>query len=125
MRTAVMLKYRTGELVAALEIKGTDIIHNDSTIDVIVDMANKGNVSYIGMLECRLLDANNKEISKHHLQLAVYRDLKRRITLPVVDGNFQKPYSVAVSITNKGRNDIPANEMVFGNELSELVSLNE
>ena len=124
MRTAVMLKYRTGELVAALEIRDTEIIQNETNVDVIVDMINKGNVSYIGLLECRLLDANKKEISKHHLQLAVYRDLKRRITLPLVEGDFQKPYSVAVSITNKGRNDIPSNEMVFGNELSEQISLN-
>lgn len=125
MRTAVMLKYRTGELVAALEIKDTEIIQNESSIDVMVDMTNKGNVSYIGVIECTLLDANKKEISKHHLQLAVYRDLKRRITLPLAEGDFQRPYSVAVTITNKGRNDIPANEMVFGNELSELISINE
>lgn len=125
MRTAIMLKYRTGELVAAIELKGTEVIVNESSVDVIADFENKGNVSYIGLLECRLLDADKKEISKNHIQLAVYKDLKRRVTLPIIEGNFKKPYSVAVSVTNKGRKDIPTNEMVFGNDLSDLISLNE
>lgn len=125
MRTAIMLKYRTGELVAAVEVKGTEIKVNESSVDVIIDFANKGNVSYVGLLECRLLDADNKEISKNHIQLAVYNDLKRRVTLPITEGNFKKPYSVAVSVTNKGRKDIPSNEMVFGNDLSKLISLND
>ena len=125
MRTAIMLKYRTGELVAAIELVDSKVVVGEDKVDVIVGFANKGNVSYVGLLECRLLDANKKEISKNHLQLAVYRDLKRRINLPIKNGNFQKPYSVAVSVTNKGRNDIPINEMVFGNDISELISINE
>ncbi len=125
MRTAIMLKYRTGELIAALEIKGSELIVKDESVDVIVDFGNKGNVSYVGLFECRLLDADNKEISKNHIQLAVYRDLKRKVSLPIKAGNFKRPYSVAVSVTNKGRNDIPTNEMIFGNDLSTLLSLNE
>ena len=122
MRTAIMLKYRTGELVASVDIKGATATYNENDVDVVVDFANNGNVSYIGLLECRLLDANNKEISKNHIQLAVYRDLKRKVTLPILGGNFQKPYSVAVTVTNKGRKDIPSNEMVFGNDLATLIS---
>ena len=122
MRTAIMLKFRTGELVAAVDINDAKATYNDNSVDVVVDFANKGNVSYVGLLECRLLDANNKEISKNNIQLAVYRDLKRKVTLPILDGNFQKPYSVAVTVTNKGRKDIPANEMIFGNDLSKLIS---
>ena len=125
MRTAVMLKYRTGELVAEVEMGDAIASQIDSRVDVLIDFKNKGNVSYIGLLECRLLDADNKEISRNHVQLAVYHDIKRRISLSVKEGNFKKPYSVAVSITNKGRKDIPANEMVFGNEISDMLSLSE
>ncbi len=125
MRTAIMLKYRTGELVASLELKETIVKVNETSVDVIVDLINNGNVSYVGLLECRLLDADKKIVSKNHIQLAVYKDLKRRVTLPLVEGNFKRPYSVAVSITNKGRKDIPSNEMVFGNDLAYFVGLNE
>jgi len=125
MRTAVMLKYRTGELVASVNMKNAWAEYENENVEVYVDLENTGNVSYVGILECRLLDADKQEISKNHLQLAVYNDLLRRITLPVYSGNFKKPYSVAVSISNKGRKDIPANEMVFGNEISDLLGLNE
>ena len=125
MRTAVMLKYRTGELVASVKLKDTQVIVNENDVDVFVDLANTGNVSYIGLLECQLLDADKKVISTNNIQLALYKDLLRRINLPFVEGNFKKPYSVAVSVTNKGRKDIPTNEMVFGNDLSTSISLVE
>lgn len=125
MRTAIMLKYRTGDLLASVELKDTYANVSENSVDVFVDLKNTGNVSYIGILECQLLDADKKLISSNNLQLALYKDLLRRISLPIVDGNFKKPYSVAVSITNKGRKDIPSDEMVFGNEISASISLVE
>lgn len=125
MRTAVVLKYRTGDLVAQLDMNKATATVSDSNVDVLVDMTNKGNVSYVGILKCRLLDADKKEISQNHVQLAVYHDLKRRITLPILDGDFKKPYSVEVSISNKGRKDIPSDEMIFGNDITDMLSINE
>ena len=124
MRTAIMLKYRTGNLVAELKLNGAEAIQQDSTVDVVVDLSNKGNVSYVGILSCRLLDADNKEISANDLQLAVYHDLKRRLALPVKYGNYKAPYKVEVSISNKGRKDIPSDDMIFGNDILYTVNLN-
>jgi len=124
MRTAVMIKYRTGDLVAALKLNDAQAKKKDSLINVLVDLSNEGNVSYIGLLKCRLVDAEGKEISKNKIQLAVYHDLKRSMTLPLKDGNYKKPYKVEVTITNKGRKDIPVDEMVFGNDISYTMTLN-
>lgn len=125
MRTAIMLKYRTGDLYANLELRDAKAKTEDSTVKVLVDFTNKGNVSYIGMLHCRLLDSRDREISSDNMQLAVYRDLMRRVTLPINDGQFLKPYKVEVSVSNKGRKDIPAEEMIFGNEILYTVNLDE
>jgi hypothetical protein len=51
------------------------------------------------------------------MHLAVYRSLRRRIELPVVEGDFQQPYKVQVTVTNKGRKDMPEEEMIYGNEI--------
>jgi len=124
MRTAIMLKYRTGSCVAELKLNEAEASRQDSTVEVVVDLSNQGNVSYVGILAARLLDSDNKEISSNDLQLAVYHDLKRRIALPVKYGNFRAPYKVEVSISNKGRKDIPSDDMIFGNDILYTVNLN-
>ncbi len=124
MRTAIMLKYRTGNCVAELKLNGAEAKQEDSTVEVLVDLTNTGNVSYVGILACRLLDSDNKQVSSNDLQLAVYHDLKRRMLLPVKYGNFRAPYKVEVSISNKGRKDIPSDDMIFGNDILYTVNLN-
>lgn len=123
MRTAIMLKYRSGNLVASLKLNNTTVFKNDTTIGVVVDMTNSGNVSYIGVLSCRLLDADQKEISTRRIQLAVYYDLKRRVSFRVPSGDFKAPFQVEVAISSRGRKDIPATDMIYGNEFSYTMSM--
>ncbi len=123
MRTAIMLKYRTGDLVANLEMTRAKARMVDSAVEAMLDFTSKGNCSYVGILACRLLDANNKEVSTFDLHLAVYHQLRRRIELPIVEGDFQGPFRVEVTVTNKGRKDIPAEEMVYGNDINQTVAV--
>jgi P pilus assembly chaperone PapD len=123
MRTAIMLKYRTGDLVANLEMPKAQARVVDSKVEAMLDFINKGNVSYVGVLACRLLDANDKEISNFDMHLAVYRELRRRVELPVVEGDFQQPFKVQVSVSNKGRKDIPQEEMIFGNDIQYTMAV--
>ena len=78
-------------------------------------MANRGNVSYVGVLTCRLLDAAGKEISKSDMDLAVYYELTRRINLPIKGSGFARPFKVEVYITTDGRTDIADTDMIAGN----------
>lgn len=117
MQTAIMLKYRTGKLSAELELTRTDVQPRDSLVQVMLDLANRGNVSYLGVLNCRLLDADNRQISYRKIDLAVYRDLRRRIDLPVKAGDYKKPFQVDLTISSKGRDDIADDDMIFGNDL--------
>jgi hypothetical protein len=118
MQTAIMLKYRTGKLNAELELARTDVQRGDSQVQVMLDLANRGNVSYLGVLNCRLLDADNRQISYRKIDLAVYRDLRRRIDLPLRHGDYKTPYQIDLTITSKGRDDIADEDMIFGNDLS-------
>jgi len=118
MKTVIALKYRTGDLTAELELTSMEAQQVDSQVVVLCNLANRGNVSYLGVLTCRLLDADNQEISLHKSNLAVYRDLCRGINLPVKKGDFKKPYQISLHITGKGRTDVPREDMVYGNEIT-------
>jgi len=115
MQTAIVLKYRTGNLIAKLDIKDTRVEETDSLVAVTIDMVNLGNVSYVGILKCRLIDANKQEISHRTINLAVYEDFKRRVDLPITAGTFRRPFEVEVSIESGGRKDIPEEELIHGN----------
>ncbi|MCX6826892.1 MAG: hypothetical protein NTV06_06480 [candidate division Zixibacteria bacterium] len=115
MQTAIMLKYRTGDLLSKLEVINTDARIIDSAVQVTVDMTNRGNVSYVGILKCKLLDATGKEIANYHIDLAVYHNLTRRFKLPLPGQGFIKPYRTEISISTAGRTDIPEDAIVQGN----------
>lgn len=119
MQTALALKYRTGECYARLELAGMHVTMPDETnVEVMVDLKNAGNVSYLGVLTCRLLDADNRVINTNEGNLAVYRDLKKRIDLAVTECDYKKPYSVELFITSEGRTDIDRRNIIIGNEIT-------
>lgn len=118
MKTAIALKYRTGDLEAELEMTDFQVMEIDSQIVIYCDLKNLGNVSYLGVLTCRLLDATDREISFHKSNLAVYRDLRRGIYFPLTDQGFERPYRVDLFISGKGRTDVPKQDMVYGNEIT-------
>lgn len=117
MQMAIMVKYRTGELVSDLELTGVTATTADSSVSVYLDMTSRGNVSYMGVLAAKLTDANGKLINESKTNLAVYRELRRRIDLHVSAGDFKRPYNVAVLITPDGRTDVPPEELVKGNKI--------
>ena len=117
MQTAISMKYRKGNLFSKIEMTDARAELKESTVEVMIDMVNRGNVSYLGVLNCRLLDADNNELSRQNIDLAVYYDLKRKIELPVTGIRPKRPYSVDIFITNEGRTDIEPKDRIRGNEI--------
>ena len=118
MQTAIMLKYRKGEMTSQLDLNDVSVKIDSSMVTVLADMTNTGNCSYVGILNCRLLDARKREVSARRVQLAVYYSLKRKIELPIpADGDFEAPYTVDLFISTSGRTDIPSKDVVPGNEI--------
>ncbi|HUV30042.1 MAG TPA: hypothetical protein VMY05_02960 [Acidobacteriota bacterium] len=117
MQTAMMLKFRKGNLVSQLEVTGMEVRRDSGNVEVTVDMTSQGNASYVGLLNCRLLDADNRELSSQSVQLAVYYSLRRRVFLPVTGSDFKEPYHVELAISTRGRTDIAAEDMIHGNNI--------
>ncbi len=123
MRTVIALKYRTGDLSSAVALNGVDTAQNDDNVHFILDLENKGNVSYLGVLNARLLDADNREIVAHKSNLAVYRDLTRGVTMPITADDFKRPFVLDISISSEGRTDIPRSDMILGNNITQTIEL--
>ncbi|MBD3258689.1 hypothetical protein GF377_09675 [candidate division GN15 bacterium] len=115
IQTAISLKYRKGDLNARVEMTGVDAIVTDSTVSVLVDMVNRGNVSYLGVLHTRLIDADGNEIEAKRENTAVYYDLRRRVDFRLPEGELAEPMKVEISVTTEGRRDVPAKDVVPGN----------
>ncbi len=117
MQTAIMLKYRQGDQVAHIKLNGVDASQEDTLVNVIVDLSSTGNASYVGMMHCRLYNADKQEIGYRRFDLAVYHDLKRRVTFPIASYTNRGPYSFELFITPDGRKDIAAEYLIRGNDI--------
>ncbi len=118
MQTSAMLKYRHGQVFSELELTNSGVSRGEGEVDVRLDMTSKGNASYVGMLNCRLLDAEDREISANSVPLTVYHQLRCVVPLKIAEGDFKTPYRVEAEITGKGREDIAAEDMIYGNDLT-------
>ncbi len=123
MQTAIMLKYRQGDVATALEMTNAHAAKNDSQVVVMLDLKNTGTASYVGNLTCRLLDADKKQVAVATSDLAVYRDLRRRMEIPVKNVVAKGPLSVEILVSSDGRTDIAPADMIKGNKIQELVSV--
>ena len=121
MQTAIMLKYRTGALSSLVAVTGSTASRTDSSVVVTMNMENRGNVSYVGVLTCRLLDGDKKEISRAQSDLAVYRQLRRRMELPLK--GLAGRCSVEVSLTTEGRTDVAPEDIIPGNKVFSTVEV--
>lgn len=118
IQTAISLKYRRGELVSRVEVPYSEANLVDTTVVAMIDMVNRGNVSYLGKLKCRLLDADKREVTTFETNIAVYYNLRRRIELPVTSTEFKPPFQVETIISTRGRTDIALTDVVPGNEVA-------
>lgn len=120
---ALMVKYRTGDLISNLELRGLTAENKDSSVEVMVDLENRGNVSYMGMMGVRLLDSDNKEISSKLNKIAVYRHMKKRVDMDVTEGEFKLPFHAEINISTEGRNDVMPEDLIPGNKITQTVDV--
>jgi P pilus assembly chaperone PapD len=118
MQTAIMLKYRHGNVFCELTLEEASARFADGQVEVLVDTKNIGNASYLGVLNCMVVDADGREVARRDVQLAVYRELRRRVQIPIPEGDFTRPYKVNLEISGKGRTDVAASDMLYGNDLT-------
>ncbi len=123
MQTAIMFKYRTGDLVSNLELVGATATLEDTTVAVMIDLENRGNVSYMGVLQCWLRDNQGNEVDYYRGNIAIYRGLRRRVDLTGLTVEDKLPYSVEFRISSEERTDVAAADMIVGNKITYSVAV--
>ncbi|PWB71560.1 hypothetical protein C3F09_07680, partial [candidate division GN15 bacterium] len=70
-----------------------------------------------------LVLAESVSLAQQRSDLAVYRDLKRRVDIPIRNVAGKKPFQVEVSISTDGRTDISQTDMIQGNKIEYSVAV--
>lgn len=122
MQTAIMVKYRTGELSSSLQLNSARAWQDGSHIRVLVDLTNQGNVSYMGVANLTLVDGQGREVGEQKTNVAVYRDLRRRFDMNIPD-DARPPYRVQMKISSEGRTDVAAPDLIAGNSVEDVLAV--
>ncbi len=85
VRTVVPVTYRNGNVNTGLVIANVDQAVNGDSLVAKVGMRRSGNAAFLGTLHVTLLDATGAVASEASRAVAVYRDLLKRVSLPVSD----------------------------------------
>lgn len=122
MQTAIMVKYRTGELNASLQLNFARARQEGDRVSVLIDLQNLGNVSYMGVAELTLVDGGGRELGTQRTNVAVYRGLRRRFDMNIPNDS-QSPYRVQMKISSEGRTDVAPPDMIAGNSIEDLLAV--
>ncbi len=122
MQTAIMVKYRTGQLNSSLQLNSARAWQDGAHVRVLADLENLGNVSYMGVAELALIDSRGREVGAQKTNVAVYRTLRRRFDLNVPDDS-RPPYRVQLRISSEGRTDVAPPDMIAGNSIEDLLAV--
>lgn len=85
VRTVVPVTYRNGNVNTGIVIANVDRVVNGDSLVAKVGMRRSGNAAFLGTLHVTLLDATGAVAAEARTAVAVYRDLLKRVSLPVSD----------------------------------------
>lgn len=109
-RMIVPLSYRRGDVATGVHLVDFEPEVRDSTVVAHVRMERLGNAAYLAKLELALVDPETGPRVSWVRDIAVYRDLYRRIELPVT--MLPKGIYVLTLRLSTERDDIPARHVL-------------
>jgi hypothetical protein len=83
VRTVIASTYRKGEVQTGVRIEGLDPVIRPDSLVLMPRLVQEGNAAYIGRLEVRLEDPSGATAAEWQAQVAVYRELQRRLAWDV------------------------------------------
>ena len=83
VRTVVPITYRKGAVNTGIALGSVDRVLAGDSLVARVPLRRLGNAAFLGMLHVSLLDSTGNEVAGAHRHVAVYRDLLKRVSLPV------------------------------------------
>jgi P pilus assembly chaperone PapD len=102
--------YRQGAVSAGVEITGASAEWGEDGVTLELDMNRTGNAAALGRVLVDLLDARGSVVASTYEDIAVYRTMRRRLSLPVPE-NVAGLLSVRIRIVPE-REDLPASSIL-------------
>lgn len=104
VRTVVPVSYRNGNVNTGLVITTIDHSVASDSLVAKVGLRRTGNAAFLGTLHTTLVDDTAAVVAESHRQIAVYRNLLRRISLPL-DGLPTGEYTLHIRLDTR-RTDV-------------------
>lgn len=99
------LSYRNGVVSTGVTVTGASAERSDTTVVATVDVQRTGNAAFIGRLRAEVLDASGDVVGEGEEVLAVYYDIRRRMSIPV-PASARGPLRVRF-LMDTDRDDLP------------------
>jgi hypothetical protein len=123
METATVLPvfFRKGSVATSVIISAASATVNHDTMDVRATLTRGGNGAFLGIAHIVVRDSNDRPIATIHRQLAVYRSMRPRWTIPIPAGAALEGCSVAITLSTD-RHDVPRNLLLQAHSVDSVVS---
>jgi hypothetical protein len=100
----VAVNYRNGDVDTGLEVLGADLALSEGLAEIDLELRRTGNAAFLGRVLVELVDVDGQVVGRVEEVLAVYRDLHRRLRVPVPAG--ARPVTARVRMDTQ-RDDLP------------------
>ena len=101
----VALSYRNGGVRTGLRVTGATARLEGESVSATIDLLREGNAAFIGRIRADVLDEGGRVIAGVEDVLAVYREIRRRLIVPVPTG-VAGPLRVRFTADTR-RDDLP------------------
>jgi hypothetical protein len=98
--------YRNGDVRTGVNVTSAAARHTGDEVTLQLDLERTGNAAFLGSLRADLVDARGTVLGSAFDDLAVYRTMRRRLTIAVPEG-ATGPLQLRLTI-NTERDDLPA-----------------
>jgi hypothetical protein len=122
METATVLPvfFRKGGVSTSVIISAATAVVERDSIDVRATLTRSGNGAFLGIAHITVRDRDSRPIATLHRQLAVYRSMRPRWTIPVPAGLSIDGCSVAITLATD-RHDVPRNLLLQARPVDAVV----
>ena len=108
MRTIVVasLNYRKGQLTTGVQMTAASAERTPEGVQVTLDMERTGDAAYLGRIRLQMLDAGGQVVHEEEDYLSVYRNLRRRFTVPGMENVATVRYTLETERPELGRTNV-------------------
>lgn len=119
---ATALLFRKGEVRTGITVRAAEARVDGEQVEVLVDAARDGNAAFLGRFRAELLAPDGRVLGETEDAMAVYRDMRVRLTVPLAPGTPRAGLRVRYTVDTE-RPDLPANGLLRAEPVSGTVQV--